>query len=68
LAFITRRLELDPSSFFGLLRFINEDGVFCEDQLNLMVEHFMKHYAPTWKSPSSIDGLQLTTEWLEHHR
>jgi len=32
LAYLKRRLELDDQSFFGLLRFINEDSVYCEDQ------------------------------------
>lgn len=32
LLFLRKRLEIDPSSLFGFLKFINEDGIYCEDQ------------------------------------
>lgn len=35
--FIKKRLELDPMSLFGILKFINEYGLYCEDELNLLV-------------------------------
>jgi len=63
LLFIRKRLEMDPMSLFGILRFINEDGIYCEDQFNMMIEFFLKHYRPTQTNIGEITELQVTESW-----
>ena len=50
-------------SLFGLMRFINEDGIHCEDQLNILVSAFLTHYRPTQTNIEAITDLRVTEEW-----
>lgn len=68
LGFLKRRLEIDEQSFFGLLRFINEDSIFCADQQNLMIEFFLTHYRPARKETESRIEIELPAAWTNMTR
>lgn len=59
------RISKLPMSFLGQLKFVNENGIFCEEQQNFMIDYFLDHYAPKQLSVDSVTDLELTDAWKQ---